>query len=239
MATHPNTPSKTALPQDDEEGPRKRHKANTPDFSQADEVVTFLVGPETETQKPKTFIVHKEIACYHSPVLNAAFKSGFIDGRTQTYKLDDVSEGAFKLLVQWLYSQKFAIQTSPADTRDELAHISLDLVMLWVLADKLGIPSLQNLALERINDLSDESSTIPNDCLHYVYNNSSKDSQLRRFFTEMVGGQSEAEYFSPEEEHNIPRQMLLDLVIWSIQLRADTVSIKVSEFFVPVEVDGR
>ncbi|TVY89926.1 hypothetical protein LAWI1_G004842 [Lachnellula willkommii] len=188
MAKHPNTPSKSALPQDDEEGPRKRHRANAPDFSQADEVVTFLVGPETKNRKPKKFIVHKEIACYHSPVLNAAFKSGFIEGRTQTYKLDDVSEGVFKLLVQWLYSQKLTVQYF--DREKDPADSSLqgkNLAALYVLADRLAMPSLQNLVLETIEDISVKSDTIPNTCLHYVYENTSKGSQLRRFFVAMNG----------------------------------------------------
>jgi BTB/POZ domain len=48
-----------------------------------------------------------EFACYHSPVLRAAFNSAFLEGQTQIYRLDDVSPTACRLLVKWLYSQSF------------------------------------------------------------------------------------------------------------------------------------
>jgi hypothetical protein len=46
-----------------------------------------------------------EFACHYSPVLNAAFNSSFLEGQTQTYRLEDIGLSAFRLLVQWLYSQ--------------------------------------------------------------------------------------------------------------------------------------
>ncbi|TVY32908.1 hypothetical protein LOCC1_G007719 [Lachnellula occidentalis] len=234
--TPPNSPTQSrGMAQD--EGPRKRHQANLPDFSQADTLVTFLIGPENVDVKPKTFIVHKEIACYHSPVLNAAFNSDFIEGQTQTYTLDDISEGAFKLLVQWLYSQKLVLPRPPM--ANELCILYTDLVMLWVLADKLDIPSLQNLVLEKIEQISDESVSIPYESFDYIYRNTSKGSQLRRFLVEMVSMQCHENIFDDEDEHHIPRRMLLDLIICSTQRRGGAQSFDSSAFFVPVvgEVD--
>ena len=74
--------------------------------------VTFLIGPEPN---PAKFVVRREFACYHSKVLNTAFNSNFIEGQTQTYRLEDTTPGTFKLLVQWLYMQKLKISqfTSP------------------------------------------------------------------------------------------------------------------------------
>ncbi|KAF4626618.1 hypothetical protein G7Y89_g11540 [Cudoniella acicularis] len=59
--------------------PRKTHRMNPPDFSDSNFLVTFTIssGPKQET-----FTVHKEVACYHSPVLNAAFNSDFVEGQT-------------------------------------------------------------------------------------------------------------------------------------------------------------
>ena len=47
-----------------------------------------------------------EFVCYYSPALRAAFNSSFVEGQTQTYRLEDISTNAFRLFVQWLYSQK-------------------------------------------------------------------------------------------------------------------------------------
>lgn len=64
-------------------------------------LVTLLVDQDTEK-----FVVHNELACHYTPVLKAAFESNFIEGQTQTYKLQDTTKGAVRLLVQWLYPQK-------------------------------------------------------------------------------------------------------------------------------------
>ncbi|KAG4424720.1 hypothetical protein IFR04_002068 [Cadophora malorum] len=125
-----------------------------PDFSHPDVFVTFLIGPEPN---PTKFVVHREFACYHSKVLNAAFNSNFIEGQTQTYQLEDTTPGTFKLLVQWLYTQKLKISqlTCPeqfgglAEKVDRDADVcwyeeDMNLARLWVLADRLGMPKLQN-----------------------------------------------------------------------------------------------
>lgn len=54
-------------------------------------------------------MVHKEHACHHSPVLNAAFNSPMIEGQTQTYTFEDTSQEAVQYLVQWLYSQQIHV----------------------------------------------------------------------------------------------------------------------------------
>ncbi|TVY73264.1 hypothetical protein LSUE1_G005766 [Lachnellula suecica] len=241
-----NTPSKIpdkrpASPA--ENGPRKRHKADPPDFSQADEVVTFLIGPFTEGATPKTFLVHKEIVCYHSPVLNAAFNSGFVEGQTQTYKLEDVNQGTFKLFVQWLYFQKLALAVFEEDYDSE-EHITdqdmevvtyQQLVELWVLSDRLGIPILQNFVLQTIRRISDKINRVPTIILAYVYENSSEDSKLRQFFVNEVGSHANESFFGPKYKSRYPHQMLLDLAIWYTQPIDEAKEYTVEDFFVLVE----
>lgn len=38
--------------------------------------------------------------------MDAAFNSGFLEGKTQTYRLEDVRASVFRIFLQWLYSQK-------------------------------------------------------------------------------------------------------------------------------------
>lgn len=75
-------------------------------------LVTFIVGSEGST---KEYLVHKEIACHHSSDLKAAFNSEFIEGSTQTYRLEDVSEASFNFLMQWLYSQSLNLLADDPD----------------------------------------------------------------------------------------------------------------------------
>jgi hypothetical protein len=60
-------------------------------------MVTFLIG---NREDPTKFLVHKEVACRRSPVLDVAFNSQFEEGRTQTYYLDDISVMAFRYFMQ-------------------------------------------------------------------------------------------------------------------------------------------
>ena len=78
----------------------------------------------------------------------------------------------------------------------------MELVKLWALSDKLNIPVLQNLILQKINHISDETYSVSTHCLKYVYENSSEGSQLRRYFVEMVGLKSSEGAFSPRKEHD-------------------------------------
>jgi hypothetical protein len=108
-------------------------------------MVTFLVG---ECDKEKQFIVHKEFACCYSHILNAAFNSKYIEGQTQTYRFGDTTEEVIQLLVQWLYRQSLDIlQLEPSATYDYAEYESL--FDLWILADRLFIPQLQNFVLYR------------------------------------------------------------------------------------------
>jgi hypothetical protein len=66
--------------------------------SSPDKVIIFYVG-----ENKKAFIVHKDVACFYSPLLEAVFTSEPIEGCIQTYTVNDTTEGAFPLLVHWLY----------------------------------------------------------------------------------------------------------------------------------------
>jgi hypothetical protein len=61
------------------------------------ENVVKLFAGEDETQKPLN--LHKQVACYYSPVFKAAFNSQFKEGETQTYKLEDAGQRAVRLLI--------------------------------------------------------------------------------------------------------------------------------------------
>ncbi|CZT42878.1 uncharacterized protein RSE6_02830 [Rhynchosporium secalis] len=85
---------------------RKRRKTILPTYSDPKSLVTFLIGAGPN---PVQFLIHKEIVCHNSRVLAVAFNGNFIKGRTQTYQIDDTTERAFKLFMQWLYSKSFTL----------------------------------------------------------------------------------------------------------------------------------
>ena len=141
------------------------------------DLVTILLG---KTAEEKRFVVHKALACHYSPVFNSAFNGDFQEGQAQTYHLEDTSKGAVQLLVQWIYMQKLDLNQFPQETRLGLkVHY---VAQLWVLADKLLIPRLQNAAAQEIATQRFNSGKIPTWSLNYVYENTGRGSPLRRLF---------------------------------------------------------
>jgi hypothetical protein len=61
------------------------------------ENIVKLYAGEDETEKPLS--LHKQVACYYSPVFKAAFNSRFKEGETQTYKLEEATQRAVRLLI--------------------------------------------------------------------------------------------------------------------------------------------
>ncbi|CZR51139.1 uncharacterized protein PAC_01014 [Phialocephala subalpina] len=73
-----------------------------PDFSEPALTVAFFV---TENGKTEKLLVHKEHACYYSPIFKAALNSSSQEGRTGEYGVEGTTLRAFKLLEQWIYYQ--------------------------------------------------------------------------------------------------------------------------------------
>ncbi|TVY92543.1 hypothetical protein LAWI1_G001527 [Lachnellula willkommii] len=163
-------------------------KKKGPRFSKTQELVTFKIGKD---DKIETFVVHKEFACHYSPVLKAAFNSDFIEGQTQTYILEDIGEHgieSFTLFVEWLYTQKLDLLEELKDIVDgdkEYRNIPVNTqrtvaaqtkaAEVWILAEKLLVPSLQNLAIEQFERISFDIKRIPGDGhTKYIFANTSQ-----------------------------------------------------------------
>jgi len=172
-------------------------------------LVTFVIGAGEEATK---FLVHKEAACKHSPVFAAAFNSNFVEGQTHTYKLEDTTVEVFRLLVQWLYVERFNLPTltpGTAEFKDDDGFMCL--VELWVLADRLGIPdALHEEILAAFFELMERMQVIPTRCLHYVWENTAADDELRELFLDLVSQAMSPDGFEECPIH-FPQQMLLDL----------------------------
>lgn len=156
-------------------------------------MVKFIIGKAPE--KIGEFLIHKEVACYYSPVFNAAFNNDLVEGQSFEYRIDDTTGEVFEILITWLYSQTFYIPEAKSTTEKTL-DIMTDLVsptstliilftqnftstslislpsailhalfrefelilvswkiLLWILADELGIPALQNDTMVRLRDI--------------------------------------------------------------------------------------
>lgn len=118
------------------------------------ELVTFYSGQSPEAQP---FVVHKEFAIHYSAPLKEAFASDFIEGQTQEYRFEDATDTMLRLLVTWIYTQHVDIQGIEelmTDTRRRKEECRT-LCHLWVLAGRLLIPRLQNMAIDKLTEICD------------------------------------------------------------------------------------
>jgi hypothetical protein len=121
--------------------------------------------------------------------LRAAFNSNFVEGKTQTYRIEDTTEEAFRLVVQWLYSQKLVLlqHTPNYPLLEDVMHLSgmaedESLVELWVLAAKLKIPKLQNAAIDSMEWIRIRTGKIPSSyIINYAYQCTMVNSPLRKY----------------------------------------------------------
>ena len=188
------------------------------------ELVTFLVGPN----KAK-FIVHKKFACDASPVLNAAFNSSFVEGQTQEYALTDTTKGAVSLFAEWIYTRNIVVLL-PENAEDLNVHkTQADLLNLWILADKLLVPQLQNRALLLFEDHHVKHGCIPIGLCINVWSNTGDDCGLRRYLTNILVRQLPKEvYKNKKHQQYFTKEILLDVAF----LARDILGVggKVSQF---------
>ena len=155
-----------------------------------------------------TFHVHKSFICYHSPFFSAAFTGNFVEGETQTMDYKHTSSEAFGLFVHWLYTQKMddtflrdfykafladAISPAEHDKKFHERHHSSNATVcghiadLWILAEKILAPKLQNLAMDALEELRFHCiDRLPATRCEYIYQHTRKGSPLRRFMVDWV-----------------------------------------------------
>lgn len=105
-------------------------------------MVTIKASYDYCNSAVETFIVHKTFICSCSPYFAAAFKGPFKKGGTHILELD-VHPDAFAVFVDWVYSQRIQNYGSEGTA-------ILNLLELWLFADRVSLPKLQNEVLEII-----------------------------------------------------------------------------------------
>jgi hypothetical protein len=147
--------------------------------------------------------------------LYAASNSRFEEGKPQTYLLDDIGPGAFRIFVRWLYSQKLTAPPAADSTEEEEQRKlgDLNLVQLWILADRLLIRPLQNCAMKTMGKLwVTRSPTV--EWVHYAYKYTAPGSPLRKLAADLgLWGHFDENLPEDEEAYrqSLPQEMLFDL----------------------------
>jgi hypothetical protein len=187
--------------------------------------VTFLIGP---FEIP--FLVHHEIASNASPIFFAALektnKNSF-QGKSQIYKLPNTSAAAFRLSMQWMYSLRFTIiQLMWPEDKAEIADFEAKakeedeaLIELWILGDKLLMPSMQN---DILFDIDEINSIVQKDLLYglqYLMEHTDEKSPLRRYFVENVAWSYDMKALKKIED--LPKNFLLEVAAYAMEKMQD------------------
>ncbi|KAF8866003.1 hypothetical protein BDZ45DRAFT_735952 [Acephala macrosclerotiorum] len=200
-------------------------------FASTGEPITFHVGEVAD--HPADF------ACQVSPVWKKALNGPFLEGQTSTYDLSDVSPRIFQLLIRWIYTRDLGIEPSPTfesfpieypnkrtRLQNEMDDQDMDLACLWVLAERLMIPRLQNVAMRLLHQRRENCSWEIHDTkvfrkctslyqpsshwILYVFDNTNSRSDLRRFAVHQAVFFLDAETFEKFPDR-FPKELLLDL----------------------------
>ena len=182
--------------------------------------------------------IDKEHVSHYSPVLNAAFNSSFVEGQTQSYNLDDIRPDAFRLFVQWLYTQNFytlnEISLADEEPTSEMAVTTmklcqerdLNIIQVWLLADKFIIPRLQNYAmncfLKILQNQRDKHKGVYRSThwIPHVYadGRTSPDSPLRHLAIDTCLYSTSSLWANAHPDH-FPHQMLMEMCSQTILSR--------------------
>lgn len=105
---------------------------------------------------------------------------------------------------------------------------------LWVLADKMLIPRLQNHVLEQINEVAIQTCWTPIDSINYVWENTDEDSKLRRWFLRRCERHVSHSNFDDVNDKRFPRDTLHQLVkaLFQSQIAESKPSPVISEYYV-------
>ena len=132
--------------------------------------------------------------------------------------MDDFDPDAVHFLVLWLYTQKlepYQLSVEEPPDMERRSKESLALSNLWVLADKLLIPRLQNLVINSIDKIRHKLNEIATSSanLNDIYSNSTPNSPLRRLIEHHCATELDIEWYS-EEGDQFPKKMLLDIITY-------------------------
>lgn len=117
-------------------------------------------------------------------------------------------------MIEWLYTQDLNTQQPEKELEEkECKQEDLSLAKLWVLADKLLLPRLQNQVIEKMEEIRSVLKGIPTSCCVYVYNNTLPGTTLRRWLVHNSATNLDQQWFRANPDH-FPKDMLMEMALF-------------------------
>jgi hypothetical protein len=197
-------------------------------------MVTFTIGSGWDREE---FMVHLEVANF-SPVIQAELATKHSREKKVFHLGDQISGNATRLLLQGLYGQELSVLQSldPKSKDKEIAAAEFlqenkDLMQMWVIAEKLKLPELQNMALLAINTMITHGD-VPSKAISFLYDITTPGAKLRYFIVAACVGTLSLGNCTLEERRLFPAEFLFDLASLLSEL-VEEFQFSVAHFFVP------
>ncbi|KAK4540190.1 hypothetical protein LTR36_009688 [Oleoguttula mirabilis] len=172
-----------------------------------DEIIVVIVGEGSDS---KSFSVHKGVACFHSGFFRAATKSCYKEGKEGVIELPDEEVDVVEQFVKWLYTRQ-------VDKPVEHHAAFLAMSKLWTFSDRRDVPLLANTMVDAMRDVIFRTRKLPTQALHYIYENTTPNSELRRFVIDLIARTASTDRIMTDENRDRwPQEALWDLVqqVW-------------------------
>jgi len=172
---------------------------------------------ELEKQR-RTFVVHKTFATFYSSYFDRAFNGSFIEGQTQSITVKTTPK-IFSILAGWLYRQ--SLQNTAGENPNHK-----QLIKLWILADELLMPNLQNDAIALFHKISASQSIIPKsertlgtglfkiEFLNSVWKKTTPGSPLRKIIVRNHACNATNKWFNIMPVSELPQDMMYELTVY-------------------------
>ncbi|KAI9849135.1 MAG: hypothetical protein M1837_005365 [Sclerophora amabilis] len=151
-------------------------------------ISNLLEGPTVKVEVgslKRCWHLHKSLLCHCSPFFEKAFQGNFKEASEGFMELPDDDGAAFALFVQWLYQG--SIEGTPDGTKADQWKYAQRYFELYVLADKLMIPALKNMAIDHYRRTCRKSQQGPGPShLTAIYTRTEQSSPFRRLACELT-----------------------------------------------------
>lgn len=156
--------------------------------------------------------MHKGLVCCYSAFFRAACTAESKEAISGHVRLPDDSAEIFDLFMQWLYTGKLQ-----DDAFDAKQGSWTESIKLYILADKLQVPTIKNAVLDQMVSTADhavafsyEKDKFPSNAdISLAYGSTSQTSLMRTFLAELF---AIMQSFSIEKDE-IPKDYLYDLAL--------------------------
>ncbi|KAG7004695.1 hypothetical protein G7Y79_00024g056450 [Physcia stellaris] len=170
-------------------------------------IVQLKVGP-----KKQLFHIHKGLLCSAAAYFRAALEGGFKEAREQKIQMPEEDPAAFQRFQLWLYTGSLIELSANEEDRPTWHTI----FSLYSMAERLGIPELQNDVIDTIIDLRYKLKEIAVGWADKVYSETMENSPLRRLLVRLLT-ESRLDLNDPEwiirDLDHYPLEFLRDVIL--------------------------